>query len=63
MNYIATVKVNVNMTKDLWVVTEDNVRYYNNIIKNNGSVQTLDYRPYVDLCSEFDIPFKVNIIG
>ncbi len=48
----------VNMKQmSKWIVTQDNVKFYDSIMKNNGSVVTLDTRPYVELLTDFGIFF------
>ena len=43
-----------------WDVTQDNVRFYDHIMKNNGSVMTLDSRSYIELLTDFGIFFTAN---
>jgi len=54
-------EINVNM-KDMkkFKVTSDNVVCFENIKKNKGSFFTLDFRPYVEFFSEFNIFFTVT---
>jgi hypothetical protein len=44
-----------------WVVYEDNVRFYDHIMKNNGVVNSLDYRGYVQLLTDFGINFTLPV--
>lgn len=53
------IKVNMNQMSR-WVVTEDNVREYDSIMKTKGSVVSLDYRPYVDRLNEFGIFYTMK---
>ena len=50
------IKVNMKQMSK-WVVTQDNVKFYDNIMKNKGSVMTLDTRPYVEFLTDFGIFF------
>ncbi len=48
--------IRVNMKQmGRWVVTADNVREYDSIMRTKGIVCTLDSRPYVDSLQEFGI--------
>ena len=48
----------VNMVQmNRWKVTSDNVRFYDAIMCNHGTVLTLDSRPYVELLTDFSIFF------
>ena len=38
-----------------WEVTADNVKFYDSIMKTKGRVIALDFRPYMELLSEFGI--------
>lgn len=37
------------------VIDQDNVRVYDNLIKNKGKIFTLNAIPYVNFCNEFNI--------
>ena len=51
----------VNMKQmDKWVVTEDNVRCYDYIIRTSGRVLSLDYKPYIEYLNEFNIFFTLK---
>jgi hypothetical protein len=48
--------ISVNMNQmNKWKVFQDNVSWYNSIMKNNGKFSTLDMRPYIELLNEFGI--------
>lgn len=48
------IKVNMQQMSK-WNFTEDNVRFYDNIMKNKGSVTSLDNRGYVYWLCEFNV--------
>ena len=49
-------KISVNMTQmNRWKVDQDNVKYYDSIMKTKGKVQSLDLRPYKNFLDEFNI--------
>ena len=53
--------IKVNMKQmNKWGVTQDNVRFYDHIMKNKGVIVTLDPRPYIDLLTDFGIFFTAN---
>ena len=53
--------LSVNMKQmDKWNVTQDNVRFYDAIMRNKGKVYSLDYRTYMDLLNEFNIFYTVR---
>jgi len=57
-------KVSVNLKQmPRWKVTQDNVKYYDHIMKNHGKVETLDVRPYLELLTDFNIMFTTNLPG
>lgn len=41
-------------------VTSDTVKYYDSILKTKGRVLSLDYRPYIELLSEFGIFYTLS---
>jgi hypothetical protein len=43
-----------------WKVNQDNVKFYNSIVCENGRVLSLDYRPYVEFLTKFGILFTVS---
>jgi hypothetical protein len=46
----------VNMKQiNRWKVTEDNVKWYDHIVRSNGKILTLDEKSYIDLLCEFNI--------
>ena len=51
----------VNM-KDMkkFNVYSDNIRIFDQIHKNNGHIETLDVRPYVEILTDFNIFFTVT---
>ena len=53
--------INVNM-KDMkkFNVYSDNIRIFDQIHKNNGHIETLDVRPYVEILTDFNIFFTVT---
>ena len=52
----------VNMKQiSKWIVTQDNVKFYDNIMKSNGTVVTLDTRPYIELLTDFGIFFTTTL--
>lgn len=54
-----TLRVNMRDMKK-WRVYSDNVKFYNNIVKNDGVFIPLDSRPYVDLLTEYGINFTLS---
>lgn len=38
-----------------WKVDQDNVKYYDNIMKSKGKIKTLDTRPYMEYLNDFGI--------
>ena len=53
--------ISVNMKQmNKWVVTQDNVRFYDSIVRTKGKVVSLDYRPYIDLLNDFGIFYTVR---
>lgn len=53
------IKVNMKQMKK-WNVTEDNVKWFDSIMKTKGSVITLNPQQYVDLLCEFGIMFTFS---
>ena len=54
--------LSVNMKQmNKWNVTQDNVRFYDAIMRNKGKVYSLDYRAYKDLLSDFGIFYTVKM--
>ena len=53
--------LSVNMKQmNKWIVTADNVSFFNNIQINKGKFFTLDVRPYKELLTDFGIFFTVK---
>lgn len=48
------IKVNLQQMSK-WNVTEDNVKFYDNIMKSKGKVVSLDNRGYIYWLCEFNI--------
>lgn len=53
------IKVNMNQM-NRWVVDQDNVKFFDNIMKSKGKVMTLDSRPYINFLTEFNIFFTAS---
>lgn len=51
------IQINLKQLKKLPLdkINVDNVRIYDNLIKNKGKIVTLDERPYIDFCCENNI--------
>lgn len=55
--------VRVNMAQmSRWPVYQDNVRFFDAIMRNNGVVSCLDVRPYVELLTEYNIFFTSPLL-
>lgn len=52
------IKVDLTELKAKVKVSEDNVRYFNALCNANGSLFTLDVRPYYDMFLEFGVNFS-----
>ena len=52
-------KVNMKQMSKI-SVDQDNVRFYDNIMKNKGSVISLDYQPYEDMLNEFGVFYTLT---
>lgn len=49
-------RLRVNMTQmKKWKVDQDNIKYYDNIVKNKGKISTVDVRPYEEYLNGFGI--------
>ena len=55
--------LSVNMKQmNKWNVTQDNVRFYDSIMRNKGKVVSLDYRAYMELLNEFNIFYTMKTV-
>lgn len=52
--------VSVSEVETKAVVNQDNVRVFDSIMKTNGVVESLDYRPYIEFCEEFNIDYTID---
>lgn len=54
-------KITVNMKQmHRWNPDFDNIRFFGNIHRGNGTVLTLDARPYVEFLNEFSIFYTMS---
>ena len=56
---MSTLKINMKQI-NRWKVDSDNVKFYNHIVSNKGSVMTLDARGYVEFLIEFNIFYTLS---
>jgi hypothetical protein len=55
--FSTTISVNKYQMSN-WKVDQDNVKYFDNIMRNSGTFYCLDSRPYIEFLNEFGISFK-----
>jgi len=54
--------LSVNMSQmNRWKVDQDNVKYYDSIMKTKGKVQSLDLQPYKNFLDEFNIFYTASL--
>jgi hypothetical protein len=63
MTHSGTVHADVAQVRKLWRVDADNVRWFDALILGNGTVHTLDARPYITHLTDFGIPFTAPYCG
>ena len=44
-----------------WNVDQDNVKFYDNIMKNKGRIVSLDLRPYMEYLDQFGIFYTAKV--
>ncbi len=56
---MANIKVNMSQM-NRWNVDSDNIKFYDNIMKNKGLIVTLDGSAYVEFLNEFAIFYTLS---
>lgn len=56
--------MNINMKQmksiDQSKIGDDNIKWYNNIMKNKGKIVSLDYRGYIDFLNEMNVFYTIS---
>jgi len=47
--------IDLSAVQRKWKVDQDNVKYFDAIMKNDGKIVSLDYTPYIEYLNEFGI--------
>ena len=54
------IKVNMKQFNEKWYDYQDNIKFGDNIRKNNGIINTLDARGYIEWLCEFNIFYTIQ---